>query len=99
MILVIDTNILFSTLIKPGTTRALLLLSGHSFYAPDFTIQEFNKHLSELEAKTGVRRQELTEILCSLIAGSELKIVPFEEFKNWKKIAEEISPDKADVAY
>ena len=99
MILVIDANVLFSALIKSGTTRNILLLSDYDFYAPEFSIQEFKKHLPELQKKTGLKYKELNAILNELLDVSGIKLIPFEEFKNKRKLAKSISPDPDDIAY
>jgi len=99
MILVVDANILFSALIRAGTVRRLLLLSSHDFYSPEFSIQEFRKHLPTLQKKTGLVSEELNRLLDQLLEASGLKLVPFEEFKGKRSLAERISPDINDVAY
>jgi len=99
MILVVDANILFAALIKSGFTKTLLLISDYSFFAPEFSITEFKKHLPELEKKTGLSKEELKKILDDLIETAEIKLIPFEEFKYKTKLAKSISPDIDDVAY
>lgn len=99
MILVVDANILFAALIKSGTTRHLLLISDYQLFVPEFSIQEFRKHLPELQKKTNLSEEKLNEILDELIEISDIKIVAFEEFKNKKDSAEKISPDINDTAY
>ena len=99
MQLVIDANILFSALIKAGATRRILLLSENDLYAPEFTVEEFKKHLLELQKKTRLPREELMQNFETLMQLAEIKLVPFEEFKHKRALAKNISPDEDDVAY
>ncbi|MBU2475869.1 PIN domain-containing protein [Candidatus Micrarchaeota archaeon] len=99
MILVVDANILFAALIKPGLTRTILLLSEHELFAPEFSVYEFKKHLEELENKTGLEKDELNELFEELIESSGIKLIVFEEFENKKEEAKKISPDIDDSAY
>lgn len=99
MILVVDANVLFSAVIKDGLTRAILLFSGYEFYAPEFSVEEFRKHLPELRKKTGLPEAELVELFDRLLQTAEIKLVPFEDFKSKHVLAKQISPDEDDVAY
>ena len=99
MQLVVDANVLFSALIKSGETRRILLLSEHDLYAPEFMIEEFKKHLSELQKKTHLPKDKLSQYLETFLQLAEIKLVPFEEFKHEKEFAAKISPDKDDIAY
>ena len=71
----------------------------HDLYLPEFSLIEFKKHLPELSEKTGLAQEELALLLEQLIEKAGIKLVPFEDFKNEQKQAEQIAPDKDDVAY
>ena len=73
MILAVDANILFAALIKPGIVRSILLLSGHDFCSPEFSIQEFKKHLPLLQKKTSLPKEKLENLLNELLEGSGIK--------------------------
>ena len=47
MELVVDANVVFSALIKEGVTIKLLFDPNLILYAPDFFLEEFNKHREE----------------------------------------------------
>ncbi|MDD5148444.1 MAG: PIN domain-containing protein [Candidatus ainarchaeum sp.] len=96
---VVDANILFAALIKDGTTRRILLFSEHEFFSPDFSIEEFKKHLPELSEKTGLEAAEINVLFEKIAKSAALKIVPFEKFFDAKSQAEKISPDAGDAAY
>ena len=59
MELVLDANILFSALLKSGTTRKFMLSSDIILYSPEFIIEEFLKHLNELVDKVKIEKTEL----------------------------------------
>ncbi len=99
MQLVVDANILFAAIIKSGTNRAIMLLSGIDFYAPEFAIQEFKKHLPTLEKKTELPVHEINELFDNLLKACELSLIPFEDFKYKKEEAKKISPDVLDTSY
>lgn len=99
MRIVIDANVLFSALIKPGITRRILLFSDFELFAPEFSIIEFKKHFPELKDKTGLPTEELDRLLDKLIDSAGIMLVPFEDFKSKRTLAEEISPDTDDSAY
>ena len=99
MQLVVDANVLFSALIKSGATRRILLLSEHDLYAPEFMVEEFKKHLLELQKKTHLPKDKLAQYLETLLKLTEIKLVPFKEFKHKQELAAKISPDKDDIAY
>lgn len=99
MELVLDANILFAALIKSAKTRELILNEELILYAPEFLLEEFTKHLDELEAKTGVKEKELKEIVQELIANSNIKIIPQEEISSFIPKAKSLSPDPEDYVY
>jgi len=49
MEMVVDANVLFSALIKEGTTRELLLSNEFVLYAPEFLLDEFWSKLSNFQ--------------------------------------------------
>lgn len=99
MILVVDANILFAALVRNGTTRRLLLISPHDFYAPEYSIEEFKKHIGELRAKTGLAEKELSGLLDEITETAGIKLVPFEDFRGKEQEAKSVSPDPDDAAY
>ncbi|MBN1941169.1 MAG: hypothetical protein JW772_03225 [Candidatus Diapherotrites archaeon] len=99
MQLVVDANVLFAALIKDSITRRVLLVSIHDLYLPEFSVIEFKNHLPELSEKTGLAQEELALLFERLIEKAGIKLVPFEDFKSKKNQAQQIAPDKDDVAY
>ncbi len=95
----VDANILFSALIKDSHIRHFLVLSDHTFYLPEYVFEEVKEHSSEIEEKTGLSKEEILELLQTIIIFSNIKIIPIIEFQEYVDKAKEICPDNDDVAY
>ncbi|MGV8162880.1 MAG: PIN domain-containing protein [Candidatus Nanoarchaeia archaeon] len=74
MNIILDSNIIFSSLIKNSTTRKLILKNKELFILPEFVFEELNKHKSELLLKTRIASDEFQELFQSII--SDINIVP-----------------------
>jgi predicted nucleic acid-binding protein len=76
MILVIDTNILISALIRDSTTRKIIVKSEWEFYYPEKSFHEVRKYKNLVLEKSGMNEQEYTEILNYLL--KHVTLVPEE---------------------
>lgn len=94
MNLVVDANLLFSSLIKEGKTQELLLNFSFNLFAPKFIFIEFEKHKQEIINKTNRTLSEFDEIFN--IFKEIIYIIPKEEFM---QEAEKITPDIDDKMY
>ena len=65
MRLVVDSNILFSALIKQEVTAKILLDLSLELYAPEFMLEEFEKHKQEILSKAKRTEEEFNEIFNS----------------------------------
>lgn len=68
--LVIDANIVLSALIKDSATRRILIGSAIEFFAPDYLIEEIEKHILLVSRKNSLSEEEnkkILKILCSYI--------------------------------
>jgi len=97
MQLIIDANILFSTLIKNSLTAELVFDEELQLNAPDFFIDEFMKYEDLILQKMHRTKEKYLEILHSL--KDIIKTIPKEEFSEYLDSAENISPDEKDVPY
>lgn len=63
MILITDTNILYSALIKPEGQVANVLKSksNFQFFAPSYLFEELKEHWAEIEKATSLTKKELKE--------------------------------------
>ncbi len=94
---VVDANVLFSALIKQNIITELLLDLPLNLYAPEFILEEFEKHKQEILSKTKRSEQELDEIL--EVFKEIINFISKEEFEAFINRAEEISPDSNDTEY
>ena len=97
MDLVVDANILFAALIKDGTTAKLLFLDDLHLYAPEFLLDEFNKHRNYLLNKTHRTKEDFNEIL--EVLACRIIFIPLEDIEQYLEKADKISPDPDDSIY
>jgi predicted nucleic acid-binding protein len=99
MKLVVDTNILFSGLIKDSITRKILLNPEYEFYVPDFFLYELKKYEVYLMKKTKLTKNEFKLILDQLL--ENLYLIPIKEYSEKlteaKKIIGDI--DEKDIPF
>ena len=99
MKLIIDTNILISSLLKDSTTRELLLNESFDFYLPEIVLSEVNKYLPYIVQKSDLNEKEIKKILNTLL--NNLILVPIKEYEKFMeegmKIIGEI--DEKDVQF
>lgn len=68
MKVVVDTNILFSALLRmPNEYATTILLSEHSFYSPKFVFVELFKHKEKIVKYSKLDEDELLELLHRLL--------------------------------
>ncbi len=97
MRLVIDTNIIISSLISNSVRRKILLNSGYEFISPEYTYTEIINHIDLIEKKAKITSKDLQYVMDILF--SNIKIYPKEEYiecyPEAKNIMSEIDPDDA----
>ncbi len=86
MKLIIDTNILISSLLKDSTTREILFNESLSFYLPEIVLNEVNKYLPYIIQKSELSEEEIKKLLNTLL--ENLILVPIDEYE--KKMDEGI---------
>lgn len=96
---VLDANVLISALIRDSHTRHFLLLSGHSFYVPEFIFEEIKEHIKEIKQKSSLSEVEIKDLLDSIFVIGNIKIIPLDELKQVIEDAKRISPDPDDIHY
>ena len=97
MILLVDANILFSALIKESLTADLLFEENFQLYAPEFIISEFFNYEDLILIKSSRTKEQFIQIMHML--KEIITLIPKEEYYEFMKEAEGISPDKDDIAY
>jgi predicted nucleic acid-binding protein len=88
---VLDSNIIFSSLIKESTTRKMILSDIFNLFAPEFLFTEINKYKKEILNKSGLTEEKF-EILLLLIQ-SHIAVIPIEKFLDFRDELEEVMKD------
>jgi len=83
MNIVIDSNILFSALIKNSKTRKIILEYDKFFLFPSFIFIEMQRHKNELLKKSGMFEKDLDNLLRLIL--KKVMIVPNEVLIPYKK--------------
>jgi len=97
MDLIVDSNILFSALIKDGVTSNLLFHDELRLYAPEYLLIEFQKHKNLIKAKTERSDGEFDRLM--EILQRRITVVPAEEILPHMREASNISPDPSDSPF
>ncbi len=91
MKIVIDTNIVFSSLLSPDGTISDLILNSFesfSFFAPSFLLTELETHQNKLLKLSGFTKSEMAFLKRMVFHKIEFIDVRFIEQKNWTKAME-----------
>jgi predicted nucleic acid-binding protein len=91
MRIVVDTNILISSLIKDSITREILLLPYMDFYLPEFALEEVEAHKVKISKLSGLSPDEIDFSLDLLL--ENISIVPAQTIRPYLKEAEKIIGD------
>ncbi len=91
MNIIIDSNPLFSALIKDSSTRRIILEYDDFFLFPSFIFEEMQKHKAELLKKSRMSEEDFNKLLQLIL--KKVVIVPNEVLFPYKKEAFEIVKD------
>jgi predicted nucleic acid-binding protein len=94
---VIDANVLFAALIKDSITLELLFYDGAHFFAPEYVLQEFYEHRTEILKKTKRTPEDFDYLLEYL--ERRITIIPQDDYAGLMEAAKSFSPDADDVPY
>lgn len=83
MNITIDSNILFSALIKNSITRKIILNYPERFLFPEYVFQEFLKYKKLLLKKSNLSEKEFYFLLNNLL--KKVKIIKNEKIHKYKK--------------
>ena len=99
MNIILDSNILFSALIKDSITRRMILDYENHFLFPSFIFEEIEKYKEELLKKSDMNPNDF-ELLFSILL-RKVMIIPMEILSPYKKEAYEIvkNIDPNDVIF
>ncbi len=88
MNIIIDSNILFSALIRNSKTRKIIFEYEGFFLFPSFIFIEMQRHKTELLEKSGMLEEDFSKLLRLIL--KKVVIVPNEILVPYKKDALEI---------
>ena len=88
MNIIIDSNPLFSALIKDSATRRVILEYDGLFLFPSFIFIEMERHRYELLKKSGMAEKDLSKLLQLIL--KKVVIIPNEVLAPYKREAYEI---------
>jgi len=97
--IVIDSNVLFSALIKDAITRDIILHYDGYFLFPSYIFEEMEKHKQELVKKSKMKPKDFNTLLSILL--QKVIIIPTEILFPYKQKALEIvkNIDKDDAIF
>ena len=94
MIIILDTNILISALIRDSATREIIMSSGLDFRIPEISMHEVRKHKPMILEKSGISDAVYEDTLNGLLAC--VLLIPAEEIEETleesKKLMQHIDP-------
>lgn len=85
---VLDTNIIFSSLLKDSSARKIILSDIFELFAPEFLFAEINKYKRKILGKTGLDKNNFEFLL--LLVQSHVAVISFREFSGFLNEAEEL---------
>ncbi len=95
MRLVIDTNVIFSALLKDGKTREILMRDDIETYVPEFFFTELMNYEEMILKKSNMGKDEYRVLIELLFMDVNIisKEIFFDELEKAKVIMEDIDPD------
>jgi predicted nucleic acid-binding protein len=81
MNLIVDTNVVVSSLIKSGNTRQVLLHPSLNLFLPDYSLDELREHWDFLVRKSKLSSGELGQVLQDLLLN--VSIIREQMYAEW----------------
>lgn len=91
MRLVVDANVIFSSLIKDSITRKLILFEDFRLFTPEYFYIELEKHIDLIQEKSKLNNNTI-EMLIDVIM-SNIDVVPLDEYVKYVPEAYKIMKD------
>lgn len=91
MQIILDTNILFSALIRDSITRKIIFEYEGSFLFPEYIFEEAEEHKQEIILKSGMSTDDFDALFALLLR--KVTIVPSKVLEQHRQEAEEIVKD------
>jgi len=97
MKLVVDTNIILSSLIKNGFTRNILKNINIKLFVPAFSLSEIMKYENYICKKASINNKEFKNILKTIF--EDIEIIPQEFYKEFLEKSKKLIEDVDDVVF
>ena len=99
MKIVLDSNILFSAIIKDSKTRRIILEYEELFLFPQYIFEEMEEHMDELLKKSKLSNQNFNTLLTILLR--KVAIIPNEVLLPYRQRALDVvkNIDKDDILF
>ncbi len=97
ILLVANTNVLFSFFGKSAVTRELIFLLSGRLISPKFALEELREHREEVMKKAKIEESEFNEIINVL--REHVIFVEEDFYAEFIPLALEITPDKDDADF
>jgi predicted nucleic acid-binding protein len=85
MRIVIDSNVLFSALIKDSTARRLIFEHDEPYLFPAYIIDELERHKDELIEKSHMDKADFEALLTLIL--DRVEMVDAEQIRPWREAA------------
>ena len=89
MRIILDTNVLFSALIRDSLTRKIILEFKDKFLFPSYIFEELEEHKEEIRIKSKLEDYDFELVLSRLL--ERVEIVGSEKLEQYKEEAVEIA--------
>jgi predicted nucleic acid-binding protein len=98
-LIVLDTNVFISALIKEGITREIITTLKVNFLFPEFEFEEIHNHKEEIIKKSKISEKEFYILILRLL--NYVRVIPTEIILPYRKQASKIIGhiDKDDVIF
>ncbi len=88
---VLDSNIIFSALIKKSTTRNIIFSDVFELHAPEYIFSEITKHKDLLLMKSKMNEEDFDALL--LLLQKHIRLVPKSKYNEKMALAEDVLRD------
>ncbi len=95
MFVVVDVNVIISSLFKKGNSLNVFILNSifnkFDFVIPDFFLVELNKHTDRIQKSSKLSKDEIIKVAEYIMR--QISIIPQSEFEDYMAKAKEISKE------
>ena len=88
---VVDTNIIFSALIKDSITRKILLSTKFEFFTPEYVFIEIQNHSEEIMERCDLDQNDFKLMIDTLM--TDIMVVSTDDFREFVQKAYDIMKD------